>query len=237
MQRTLLAALAILSLTGSNALTANETIPTADNVGGDKTPPSDESVAPKKKNQNSDSDVNGVKAKKEKRGPKGGFGMNLGTNDNPLQPAIEAANWLLTTYDTDGDGRLSPEERQAAVDDPAFLPGLAERAPRFAQHIERNDSSKKRHRAILRLTRLKTLADQHDNNSDGSLSDEERARLKQSLQATIRRRLANLPPEKFTAIDTDGDGELSDEELAAWRQKKAKRWQQRLNTEQPAQDN
>jgi Ca2+-binding EF-hand superfamily protein len=164
----------------------------------------------------------------KKQGQKQGKNKAHQQGKHPLQNGLNAAQWLLDTYDIDQDGRLSAEERQAAVDDPQLLVGLQKHTQKWAEHLEQNDSPNKRAKAIARLMRLHMLAQQHDNDADGTLSHEERQRLRKHLKATMQRRQANLSPKKRDQYDLDGDGALSEQELANWRAAKARRWQRRL---------
>lgn len=107
-----------------------------------------------------------------------------------------------TRFDTDGDGQLSANERQAA---------------REARAAERPRQAARKLRAELRERRQ-----EFDRDGDGRLNDEEFAAFDAANRAAFEQR-----PRAMQRFDQDGDGRLSDEEWAKARQA----WRERMKKE------
>jgi Ca2+-binding EF-hand superfamily protein len=132
-------------------------------------------------------------------------------------------------YDTDGDGRLSREERRKAFEDVRRRreqqqletydtdgDGQLSEAERQAQR----DDRRKRFRERIR----RMLTRKHDANKDGVLDETESAnmqaemeRMEQRIQRAREAR-ARRQRERVERFDADGDGELSDQERQTMRE-------------------
>ncbi len=96
----------------------------------------------------------------------------------------------LKQFDTDGDGKLSREERGKL------------REELQAQRDERRQEK----------------LNNYDLDGDGKLSDEERGQAKSDRQAKKQEKREQKRQELLEKYDTDGDGELSDEERETMRE-------------------
>ena len=106
---------------------------------------------------------------------------------------------VLASYDDDGDGKLSADERANLSED--FDPALGKAL--------RHHGTMRRH--LMRLHRVKWLRFAYDDNGDKKLDDTERAELRADLETRCENRKAQLL-EKFDAND---DGTLDDSEWRA----------------------
>lgn len=127
---------------------------------------------------------------------------NANADDKKPARATDLRAKALAEFDKDGDGKLNPQEREAAK--AAFEKRRAEAAK------NRPDKAKGRPDAAARRAEI---IKKFDKDGDGKLNEQERAAAKKALGGQgggADRRAALL--KKF---DKDGDGKLSDEEKAA----------------------
>jgi Ca2+-binding EF-hand superfamily protein len=126
----------------------------------------------------------------------------------------------MTEFDTDGDGILSEEERQAMRE--------AMRAEMLARfdldgdgELSREERNAARRARFEDSERGQQLMRQFDLDGNGVLDDEEQAAMDAHQQAEREARRA----EQIAQYDLDGDGELSREERQDQREEQRGRWE------------
>jgi len=136
---------------------------------------------------------------------------------------------VLEKFDTDGDGKLSPEERQAALE--AAPPEVRQRIEEHRQKMlekfdadgdgQLNDAERAAAREALKqriAEEKQKFLEKWDKDGDGVLSDAEKAAAKEAFEGRIRQQFQERRQEFIKKWDTDGDGKLNDEERAAARE-------------------
>lgn len=137
----------------------------------------------------------------KQQGPKGHRGHRAPKGNLPPGAMLIGHRLLLEKYDTDGDGKLSDDERKAVQED-----------------------AKKLHDA----KKAEILA-KFDKDGDGKLSDDERKAMREDwsknhpeitekMKEKRQQQLRQHREEMIKKFDTDGDGKLSDDERNAMRE-------------------
>lgn len=137
----------------------------------------------------------------KQHGPKGHRGQRAPKGNLPPGAMLIGHRLLLEKYDTDGDGKLSDDERKAVQED-----------------------AKKMHEA----KKAEILA-KFDTDGDGKLSDDERKAMREDwsknhpevtekMKEKRQQQLRQHREDMIKKFDTDGDGKLSDDERKAMRE-------------------
>ena len=104
---------------------------------------------------------------------------------------------IFEEYDTDGDGRLTKDERAAA------------RKKHYEKHVQKFDTDgdgklSETERGVARKEQYSRHVEQFDTDGDGKLSEEERE--------AAREKRSNRRDQALERFDADGDGQLTGEE-------------------------
>ncbi len=116
----------------------------------------------------------------------------------------------LMQFDTDGDGMLNAEERDAMAN--SFRQRMTERFDTDGDGIVSiEEQFAARREFMLNSRRGQSMRDQFDADGDGTLNEEELAAMNADIAAREAERMAEI----VSQYDTDGDGVMSLEETVA----------------------
>jgi Ca2+-binding EF-hand superfamily protein len=116
----------------------------------------------------------------------------------------------MMQFDTDGDGMLNAEERDAMAN--SFRQRMTERFDTDGDGVVSiEEQFAARREFMLNSRRGERMRDQFDADGDGTLNEEELAAMNAELDAREAERMAEI----VAQYDTDGDGEMSIEETIA----------------------